>query len=337
MKYPNFINNNGRIGIIAPSDGSSDNYKKNKYKNAIKRLEKLGYKLEISNNLFKSINGRSSDTKTRASEVNDMFKNKNIDLILCACGGEFLIETLPYINFNYLVDNPKYVCGFSDPTGILYTLTTKYDIATIYGKNLSNFGTYNLHKSEEDFLSIINGKQIIQKNYSKYEDERSKKETGLENYNLTKKVKYKSLDNKDTIIKGRIIGGCFDIISELCATKYDGFKSFNNKYKKDGIIWYFDNCDKNLEDTIRILWKFNEEGYFDNAKGIIFGRFGNTSSRFYKNVASCLKDSVISKLNIPIIYDSDISHKGPCLNIINGSIATVELKNNKCSISFELK
>ena len=54
-------------------------------------------------------------------------------------------------------------------------------------------------------------------------------------------------------------------------------------------------------------------------------------------IKECLADSVLSKLNIPVIFDADISHKGPCLNIINGAIMDVEVKNNKGKISFTLE
>ena len=47
--------------------------------------------------------------------------------------------------------------------------------------------------------------------------------------------------------------------------------------------------------------------------------------------------SVVSKLGFPIIYDADVSHKGPCLTIINGAIATIECKDGKGKIKFELK
>ena len=55
------------------------------------------------------------------------------------------------------------------------------------------------------------------------------------------------------------------------------------------------------------------------------------------SMKEALEDSVLGKMNVPIIYDADISHKGPCLTIINGAIATVESKNGKGSICFELK
>ncbi len=92
-----------------------------------------------------------------------------------------------------------------------------------------------------------------------------------------------------------------------------------------------------MEETIRTLWKFNELEYFKYAKGIIFGRFGQNKTCSGYDVKSCLEDSVIRKLNIPIIYDADISHKPPCLTIINGAIATINVEKGKGKIIFDLE
>ena len=337
MIYPQFINKGDCIGIPAPSAGAGDSKKEAKFKNAIKKFEELGYKLVPSNNLYKCEKGRSANAKERASEINEMFKDNNINMILCATGGDFLLEILPYINFDLIKENPKMTAGFSDPTGILYSVTTKCDIATIYGQNFSSFGAELLHRCHEDFLKIINGNLIQQHSYDLYENEYQEKITGLEGYNLTEKVYWKTLDNNEVSVRGRIIGGCFDIISDLAGTKYDGAKDFIEKYKEDGMIWYFDNCEISMEETIRILWKFNEMGYFEHTKAIIFGRFGVDTTFYDYDVESCLKDSAISKLNIPIIYNADISHKSPCMTIINGSIANVHVKDGRGEISFELK
>ena len=336
MIYPNFLKKNGCIGVPAPSGGASSDDKKHRFNNAIKRFQDMNYKLVVSLNIFNSNRGRSASKKIRAEEINSMFKNKDIDIILCAAGGDFLVEILPYVDFNLLLDNPKYVLGFSDPTGLLYTITTRYDIATIYGHNFSSFGASILHKSEEDFLEIIHGNLITQHSYDMYEGEYKKRITGLEGYNLTDKVYWMTLDNKKASVNGRIIGGCFDIILELAGTKYDGINNFNEKYKDDGIIWYFDNCEISMEGVIRGLWKLNELGYFKYTKGIIFGRFGTNTTCYDYDVKSCLMDSVISKLNIPIIYDADISHKGPSFTIINGSIADINVEDGKGTIKFNL-
>ena len=337
MKYPKFINENKCIGIPTPSAGAGTIEKQRKMLNAKKNLENLGYKLIVSENLLKCEKGRSSTALIRAKEINEMFENKNIDMILCATGGDFLIEILPYVNFNLLKDNPKFVAGFSDPTGLLYPITTKFDIATIYGHNFSSFGMEKFHKSETDFLEIIKGNLIRQANYELYENDYQEKITGLEFYHLTEKVYWKTIDDKPVTLKGRIIGGCLDIISELAGTKYDGINNFNEKYQNDGIIWYFDNCELSKEETIRTLWKLNELGYFKYTKCIIFGRFGVDTTCYNYTVKTTIEDSVLNQLNIPIIYDADISHKSPCQTIINGAIAEINVEKGKGNISFELK
>ena len=242
MIYPKFIDKNCIIDVPAPSDGADNDAKINRYKNACKYFESLGYKVNLSKNIFNSCKGRSASATIRAKEINACFKDDS-DFIFCASGGEFLVEILPFVDFSLIKENPKFVEGFSDPTALLYYITTKLDIATIYGKNFSNFGSSTLHVSEEKFLNLIKGSILPEESYPLYEDEYLKRVTGLEGYNLGKEVKWQLLDNKSLRVSGRVIGGCIDIISELSGTKYDGGASFGEKYKDDGIIWYFDNCE----------------------------------------------------------------------------------------------
>ncbi len=337
MFYPKFLKENNTIGVPAPSDAAKDNKKVNKYKHAIKYFEENGYQLNVSKNLYNSVMARSSDAKTRGKELNEMFKNNKIDFILCASGGEFLVECLPYVDFNLIKNNPKFVAGFSDPTGILFPITTKYDIATIYGNNFGSFGIEKFSKSHYDFIDLIKGEKFEFNSYSLYEGERLKTVTGLEPLNLRKRVKWKTIDGKDIKFKGRIIGGCFDLISELIGTKYDGMKEFNERYKKDGIIWFFDNCELSMEEVIRTLWKMKEFDYFKYCKGVIFGRFGVETSGIGYDVKKCLEDSILKELKIPVIYDADLSHKAQCLPVLIGSIATISCVKNKGSISYEMK
>ena len=336
MNYPKFITTSSTIGVPAPSAGSSNELYANKYRNSERRLKKLGYNLVLSKNLYSDIRGRSATAKERAEEINEMFKSENIDLILCATGGEFLVEMLPYVNFELLAQNPKFVCGFSDPTGLLYTITTTYDIASIYGKNYGSYGKEEIFDSEKDFLKLITNEKLSFESYELYEEEGIPKVTGLEPPNLTEKVYWNVLNREEVNVKGRIIGGCLDIIAELAGTKYDGINSFNEKYKEDGVIWYFDNCELSHEEVIRTLWKLNELEYFKYTKAVIFGRFGVNLSNCGYDVKSCLMDSILNEKTIPIVYDADFSHKDPCMPVINGAITEVKVKSGKAFVSYEL-
>ena len=338
MIYPKFLKQKDLIEVPAPSAGVNDEVDIKRIKNAKLKLENLGYRVKLSNNIYQNSIGRSSKAENRADEINKMFES-NSNLILCASGGDFLVEILPYVDFNKLVKNPKWVEGFSDPTGLLFPITTKYDIATIYGSNFKSFGMEIYHKSLIDNLEILKGNLIEQQSYDMYENERTQRITGLEGFNLTDKVEWKTFTNKKVSVTGRIIAGCLDIISELAGTKYDGMKEFNNRYKQDGIIIGIDNCELSKEEFIRTTWKLNELEYFKYAKCIIIGRNGLDKSYYaeYEKMQKCIEDSILSKLNIPIIYDADISHKGPSLNIINGAIAHIECENGKGKINFELR
>ncbi|MBR2240800.1 MAG: LD-carboxypeptidase [Clostridia bacterium] len=338
MIYPKFLKSGDTIGVPAPSSGAYDDPHCYKYKNSRKKLEEMGYKIEWSENVFKSVMARSADAETRAKELNYMFESNEINFIMCAAGGEFIDEILPYVEFERIAQNPKWVQGFSDPQGILFPITTKYDIATLYGLNFGDYGTEPYTRDITDNLKIITGNLIKQDNYDMYENERGETVTGLEPFNFTDKVIWKNLNRENVDVTGRIIGGNLDVILELCGTKYDGTKDFVARYKDDGIIWYFDNCELSKEDLIRAMWRLNEFGYFENTKAIIFGRNGNDKESYLGyTMETALKDSIVAKKDIPIVYDADVSHKGPCMTIINGSIATVESKDGKGSIRFELK
>ena len=337
MIYPSFLKENDYIGVTAPSDGVNDDLELKRLDNAKNNLKKLNFNVIETNNVRKSIKGRSSNPQVQAKQLESLFLDKKIKSIICASGGDFLLEMLSYIDFNIIKNNPKWIQGYSDPTGLLYVITVSYDIATLYANNFKTFGMKEFHKSLSDNIEILKGNIVLQKNYDKYECKRIKYITGLEGYNLTKKVCYKSVNNEESInVTGRIIGGCIDILTELFGTRFDKTKEFLEKYKKDGIIWYFDNCELSIEDLIRTLWKFNDNGYFKYTKLIIFGRNIQENCNYDISFKDALKWS-LGKLNIPIIYDFDLGHVSPRITIINGAIANIQYKNKKANIRFELK
>ena len=333
MIYPEFLKKGDLIGAPAPSDAGYDEPHRNRFKNAVLNFKKHGFSVEVSKNINHSSVSRSASAQERGAEINEMFSRADIDFVLCAAGGEFLVECLPYVDFELLAKNPKFVQGFSDPTGLLFPITTKYDIATLYGMNFGEYGMEKWYKNLEDSLKIMQGDLVSQESFEKYASEHSEYVTGLESYKLDTKNIWKTLDGEDARFSGRLIGGCMDLISELAGTKYDGMPKFNERYKKDGVVWYFDNCELSYEETIRTLWRFKELGYFKYTTGIIFGRFGYAEpTRNYEGVSDCLKDSVVSSLGVPVVFDADLSHKDPCMLVINGAIAEVEVSGGKGKI-----
>lgn len=337
MIYPQFIKKGDTIGVTAPSDGITEELKVKRLDNAIKKIEDYGYKVIETASVRKSIKGKSNESRIQAKELEELFINNDVKAIICASGGDFLLEMLSYFDFAKVKDNPKWLQGYSDPTGLLFTITTNLDIATVYADNFKAFGMENWHESLINNFNILEGNIIKQDSFLKYESEDIPYITGLESYNLTNEVKWQSLNNEEEIIiKGRLIGGCIDLLNELFGTKYDKTKEFLEKYKNDGIIWYFDNCELSSEALIRTLWKFRDNGWFKYCKGILFGRSMTNRSYYDISFEEALKHS-LNDLNIPIIIDMDFGHISPRMTIINGAITTIKYKDNKGSIEFVLK
>lgn len=336
MIYPEFLKEHDTIGVTAPSDGITDEVKLKRLDNAIKNFEDRSFIIKETPNVRCSVKGRSSSSKERAEELERLYKDDNVKTIITSGGGDFLLEMLSELDFNVIKDNPKWLQGYSDPTGLLFTITTNLDIATIYADNFKTFGMEPWHKSLENNLEILKGNIIEQTSFSKYEEDK-KLITGLESFNLTKKVYWKNLNNEDTLnIKGRIIGGCLDLITELFGTRFNNTKAFLEKYNDDGIIWYFDVCELSSESLIRTLWKLKDNGYFKYTKGILFSRVYACNSYYDITYEEAIYES-LKDLNIPIIINADIGHVSPRMTIINGAIATITSSKGKGKIKFTLK
>lgn len=336
MIYPKFLEINDSVGVTAPSAGITDPLKINRLNNAIKTFQKLGFNVVETNNVRTNIKGSSSSPSNRAQQVMELFLNPEVKVIYCVTGGDFLLEMLSYLDTEIIRNNPKWIQGYSDPTGILFFITTKLDIATIYGNNFCSFGMEKWDNSIENSFQFITGKNIIQNNFSKYEQENLPTITGLEGYNLDTPVVWKNLWNSSGVeISGRLIGGCLDVLVSLVGTRFDYVKEFVEKYKDDGMIWYFDNCELTSEGVIRALWQLKEAGWFKHAKGILFGRSMTNSSYYGITFEESLKRS-LQDLEIDVLWDLDFGHIPPSLTLINGALIKVKYSEGQGSVEFNL-
>lgn len=326
MIYPNFLNKESVIGITAPSRGVR--HKLEAYLKSIKTL-----KNEFNIYETKSVKNKgdvSASGQVRGKEFNELLLNDDVKLILCASGGDFCISALEYIDFDLISKNVKWVEGYSDPTSILFYITTKYDIATIYGNNSTSFDQSILHSSLKYNLELLKGNIKRQDKYSYYEKDRNEV---LDGYNLTEVVKYNNI-NGDVSLTGRIIGGCLDVLSNIIGTRYDYTNEFIERYKLDGIIWYFDIFDISVEDLYNKLYQFKYAGYFRYTKCIIIGRI-----LFKSGYTSYTYESVLKEVlpDIKIISDFDIGHIAPKMTIINGSMVNVVSNDSVAYIEMFLK
>lgn len=339
MIYPEFIKNGDYIGVTAPSAGITGEGKLKRLDNAVSNIKKLGFNYIETSNVRTDIAERSSEAKQRAEELMSLWDKKEVKSIILAAGGYYESEVLEYLDFDKMKRlQPKWIQGFSDSTNLTFLTTTLLDTASIYCDNFGSYGMRNLAKNLTDSIEFMKGNEVIQESFEMYQMERNDYDIEpYAGYKLEKEVNWKNLKNEPKIeFEGRAIGGCFDILVNLIGTKYDKVKDFIEKYKEDGIVWYFDICDM-LDSAIFLhLLQFKYAGYFENCRGIIFGRVGNIREDLGINLEEIVEKS-IGSLNIPVVLDADIGHVMPQLAIVNGAIINVVSENGKGRIETKLK
>ena len=323
MIYPEFLKKGNTIGICAPSAGiGEDDFAD--FDISLSHLKAEGWAIKETTSVRSGLD-ESAPPEIRAKEFNALIKDTDVNAIICASGGDFLISMLPHVDAEAIKKNPKWVQGYSDPTSLLYYITTKLDIATIYGVNAGGFWMKRLHSSLEDGINILKGSIPLQKSFDLYEGSRSGREDG---YGLSDKVEWKT-PSGDVDVRGRLLGGCLDCICDLIGTRYDGTLDFIKRYKDDGIIWYFDIFAMKAEAVHNTLFKMKDMGYFESARGFVFGRVMFPSSFSGMSYIDAAK-KILG--DAPIVFDADVGHVPPKMTLINGAMAHVVSSNGKGSL-----
>lgn len=326
MIYPEFLKKGDTIGICAPSSGVG--HKLDDYNKSIEALHSFGFHTYETASV-RNDNDRSTIAEERGKELNSLFSDSDIDFVMCAAGGDFLDECLPYVNFNLMKAHPKWLMGASDPTGILYPYTTLCDTATLYGLNA---GSYS-ERPQPDFVmknvEIIQGKVLKETSYKRFMSVPRFKADHID-YDSDSKM-YGSVETLHK--KGRCIGGCIDVLKDLIGTKFDGTKNFLQKYTPDGFIWYFDNFSLSAEVFYRTLLQMRYAGWFDSTKAVLMGRTLFPSSETGMSYDEALK---LAFPDIPYIAEADIGHTLPHFTMINGACININYDTGQLEISFEL-
>lgn len=320
MIYPKFIKSGDTIGICSLSAGLG--HKLEEYEISRNYLMKRGFKIKEAGDV-KVLDQRGGSAKERAQALHSLYLDDDVDMVMCAAGGDFLYEILPYVNVEILKSHPKFFMGASDPTSIAFMMTTKLDIASFYGLNGASY--QEGYEYIDNNMELIQGNSIEQKSFEHYQ---SSSDYGSNLFR--EKVFWKNELNAS----GRCIGGCLDVIRNLVGTPFQDVQGFIEKYKDDGVIWYFDIFSMPAEDVYLTLLQLKACGWFEHAEAILFGRVlfeSNHTGMSYADAYSLALEGW------NFAYDLDIGHTLPKMTLINGAIMDVTIKEGVGSIVFRME
>jgi len=340
MIYPKFPKSGDVIGICAPSAGAGS--KLDSFDLSLDTLHELGFETYETESV-RADGCPSAPADQRGYEFNSLFADPDISMVMSASGGDYTMEMLPYIDQELLRSCPKWFSGYSDPTSIEMLLTTKLDIASIYGANAGAWDWRPLHEFQENSLSVLCGEIPVQHSYDAwaamgYDEE-------LDEYPMIAPVEWTLLvsprgsdefeELSELEVSGRLIGGCTDVIDWIVGTPYEDLKGFAERYKDDGLIWFFDTFDLNPMQLMYAVLRLRQIGLFDHAEAVIFGRVCFSGEATDIDYLVQL-ERVFAGTGIPVIWGADIGHTKPSMTLINGAMGHLTYSFGDAALEMEL-
>lgn len=270
----NKLNLGDTIGVIAPSDPIVG---KNiaELENAKEIVEKAGFKVKFSKNIFSNTNGYSATAKEKAEDLNDMFSDKDVKMIWCAKGGANSNSMFEYIDYDIIKNNPKIICGYSDITSIANIINAKTGLVTFSATNFKTIAT-----DETDFSFKEALKRFVE-----------------ENRELGKASDYTVI--KDGMAEGELIGGNLSLTKELVCGKY-------NIDFTDKILFIEEFGLESFPELVsNYLYYMKQNEVFDKIKGLWIGSYNHESNVKLEKI---VLDVLENEYNFPIIKSENFGH-----------------------------
>lgn len=261
------------IGVLTSSSAVS----KEALAEGIAYWENRGYRVRPSEHLYAKNRFSAGTDVERANDLNALFADDEIDMIIEACGGYGSARFLDKVDYDMISRHKKPFIGLSDTTALQLALLAKAGLPSFSGYLMKpRNGRAIFPYTESSLFDALEGrKQVF---------------TGLETaYNGPE-------------IKGKLIGGCLSLVASLVGTPYLPDMS-------GAVVVLEDVCEEPYR-IDRMMLQLSQSGMFDRAAALVFGCFLDCRA---KDPADGTVEEVIrewrSRLAIPVFSGLPYGHQ----------------------------
>lgn len=329
------------VAIVSLSSGTiGEDFVKHEVEIGTKRLCDLGLRVTFMPHARKGIEYVKNHPEARAADLLQALKDPEIDMILCAIGGDDTYRLLPYLfEHGELASavSSKVFLGFSDTT-INHLMLHKLGMKTFYGQSfladVCELDRDMLPYTKTYFETLIRtgGIQEVRPSSVWYE---SRAHFGVDQIGVPLKSHPNhgfTLLQGAPVFSGEILGGCIDSMYDLFSgdryadmpllcKQYGLFPSLEDWTGK--ILLLESSEEKMPPQTYRkALTALKETGIFDVVSGVLVGKpMDETYAREYQEILA----DVIRNPKLPIVCNVNIGHAQPRCILPFGVKATVDV------------
>ena len=305
----------------------------------IRRLKEYGLKLRFMPHALKGLEYVKAHPEKRAEDLLAAFRDPEIDMILCAIGGDDTYRLLPYLfDHDELADavTDKVFLGFSDTT-INHLMLHKVGLNTFYGQaflpDLCELGPEMLPYTRQYFEELLATGAIREITPSGvwYEERESFTPDQVGTELPPHPNRGFELLQGAPVFSGKILGGCIDSMYDMFnGGRYADMPVLCRKYglvpEADGwkgrILLLETSEEKMTPAQYRLeLETLKKTGVFGVVSGVLAGK---PMDECYADEYRAILTDVIADPALPVVWNLNIGHAMPRCILPFGVEATVD-------------
>ena len=328
------------IAIVSLSKGTiGEDFVKHELEIGVRRLEAFGVNVRFMPNALKGIRWLDEHPEARAADLLEAFRDPEIDMILCAIGGDDTYRLLPYLFDNGELRNAladKVFLGFSDTT-VNHFMLHKLGLKTFYGQSfladVCELSSDMLPYTKRCFEELLREGTIREITPSEVWYE-SRKSFGPDQIGVPLTAHPNGgfeLLQGSPVFRGRILGGCIDSMLEMFEAGHREdmpelcrrYGLFPDAEDWRGRILLIETSEvkmspRRYRQALEIL---KDAGVFGAVSGVLAGR--PMDGAYEKEYREALVE-VTDDPTLPVVFNINVGHAAPRCIIPFGVEAEVD-------------
>ena len=276
----------GTIGVAAPAspyDSRSEVFR------GVEWWESQGYKVKLAPHVYARDDYVAGDARDRAQDLNDLFKDPEVDVVQALQGGYGSAQTIPHLDFDAIAANPKPFVGFSDITALHVAIHRRTGLPTVYGNGLMGVGDAEATEfTRERLLAVL------------------RNEAGGEVPKNPDDPYVRAIRGGTTTAPLR--GGCLWLLMQTIGTPWE--------FAVDGAIFFFEDYKAPPYYIDGFLTQLRHAGKLDNLAGMVVGEmkdcdWGDLRPASDWARSRSLEDVLeehLEPLGVPVLYGLPLGH-----------------------------
>lgn len=327
-KRPKVLSPGDRIATVSLSwGGAGDPDLLWRYKVAKFRLEtELGLEVVEMDHTLRGSSFLADNPQARASDLMQAFQDPSIKGIFSCIGGNDSLRMLPYLDFQFIRNNPKIFLGYSDST-VTHLICYKAGFTSFYGPSLlAEFAEnveiypYTAHWVKKVLFSDEHPLIIDKPDYWTAEYLSWTMENRNVRKTLTKHEGYKVAQGNG-VAQGPLLGGCIEVLHQCIGSSI--FPDFSNS------LLFLESSEEAPSPPIfrQYLVDLAKAGMFDSVCGVLLAKpyQGRNEKAYLEILLSVLAER--NQENLLVAYNLAFGHNEPMFILGYGVPARFDSKD----------